>query len=87
MTYPADATHLIAAYGRGRRYQPPRAIHLMTTWHVGEASRDIEISAFKTRMERGEIERIAVTDLQSGGVTVIHAYEVAGPAPKKAHRR
>lgn len=35
----------------------------IATLHLGEASRDIEISVFKTRMARGEIDYIIVTNL------------------------
>ena len=34
----------------------------IVTWHIGEASRDMEIAAFKARMARGEIDFIVVTN-------------------------
>jgi hypothetical protein len=36
------------------------------TWHVGEASRDIEIAASKARRARGEIARIEWRDVRRG---------------------
>ena len=36
---------------------------LIETVHRGEASRDMEISVFKDRMKRGEIDHIEVIDM------------------------
>lgn len=33
---------------------------VLHTWHIGEASRDIEVAAYRERMKRGEITHIEV---------------------------
>lgn len=35
---------------------------LLETWHRGEASRDVELSAWRARMRRGEVSRVEIDD-------------------------
>lgn len=51
---PDDADYVIDAYKNGKV--------LISTWHRGEASRDMEISVFEARMSRNEIDYILVVD-------------------------
>lgn len=39
---------------------------LLETVHRGEASRDVELSAYRERMCRGEVGRVEVIDLREG---------------------
>jgi len=40
---------------------------LVGTWHIGEASRDMEIGAWKARYERGDkVARVDVIDRNTG---------------------
>lgn len=52
MNIPSDADWVINAYKRGQI--------LIGTWHRGLSSRDMEISIFKERIKRGEIDYIDV---------------------------
>lgn len=47
---------------------------LLETVHASEASRDIEIAAWRARIRRGEVSHIEVVDLQKpfDGVTKIY---------------
>lgn len=46
---------------------------LIETWHIGTASRDIEIAVFKDRMARGEVSYIEVTShVEPVGITTLY---------------
>jgi hypothetical protein len=57
-----------------RAYYPPNKGGglAIETVHVGQASRDIEIAAFKTRMARGEIGHIEVIEHIEPFRTTLH---------------
>lgn len=52
---------------RIRGYRPPNQGGglLLETVHRGEASRDIEIAAWRERIRRGEVDHIEVTNLKT----------------------
>lgn len=51
---PEHADYVIEYYRNGQV--------VLVTWHVGEGSRDVEISACRERMRRGEISHVRVTN-------------------------
>jgi hypothetical protein len=57
-----------------RAYLPPNKGGglLVETVHRGESSRDMEISAFRGRMKRGEIGHIEVIDRVNHNTTTIY---------------
>jgi len=54
---PRDADYIISAY--------KNKLLVLETWHRGDASRDIEISAYRERIKLGEIDYIVVTNRNS----------------------
>lgn len=57
MMFPSNTDYVIQAYRRNAL--------VLETWHIGEASRDMEISVFKERIKKGEIDHIVVTNRMS----------------------
>lgn len=61
-----------------RAYRPPNQGGglLMETVHATQASRDVEIAAWKSRMRRGEIDHIdVIAHVEPYGVTTRYAGE------------
>jgi hypothetical protein len=62
----------IRAYYPASAQRNPGGLAIETT-HIGKPSRDIEISAFRARMKRGEIAYIEVISLvEPYGITTIY---------------
>jgi hypothetical protein len=59
---------------RIRAFRPPNQGGglLIETVHRGEASRDMEIDVFKTRMKRGEVDHIEVIDMTNFKIETIY---------------
>lgn len=64
---PNDALWIVEAY------RPPNqgGGMLFSTWHRTDASKDIEVSAIKSRMSRGEISSARVVHRQSPFETIL----------------
>jgi hypothetical protein len=70
---------------RIRGYAPPnQGGHLLLeTVHRGEASRDMEISAWKARMARGEVSHIEVVDISAGQTHTIYSTDPPAPGERE----
>lgn len=69
---------------RIRAYYPPNKGGglAIETLHRGESSRDMEISIFKDRMARGEIDHIEVIDMTTYSVERIYG----SPRSPRSHK-
>lgn len=65
----------ISGYAGAKHPQAAPNTLLLSTWHIGQSSRDMEIAAWRARMKRGEVSYITVTDVAAGVTETITAAE------------
>lgn len=65
---PPDADYVLRAFAA-----PNRGGHLLIeTWHIGDASKNMELDAMKARRARGEIGTIELVDCRKHVTSIVY---------------
>jgi hypothetical protein len=64
MSYPMNADFLVRGYAGHKHPRAPAGALLLETWHIGEHSKDMEVSVWRARKARGEVSKIEVVHLK-----------------------